>query len=104
VSSAQLDIATQTSRAGLPQANPGRRLPAREVRKGAYWGIDTKHPRDYGLADAAAGAGPRRRIRELAGMRTPLNDFSDEEKKKKKKKKTKKKNRAGSSNWGICGV
>ena len=69
-----LDIATNQSR-GLR-----KRILVddyqRGVRKGAYWGIDT-NIRDYGLADALPVLPAR--IRELAGMRTRLNDFSDEE-------------------------
>jgi NTE family protein len=69
-----LDIATNQSR-GLR-----KRILVddykRGIRKGAYWGIDTDIL-EYGLADALPVLPSR--IRELAGMRTRLNDFSDEE-------------------------
>jgi NTE family protein len=69
-----LDIATNQAR-GLR-----KRILVDDYRrgqqKGAYWGIDTDI-REYGLADALPVLPGR--IRELAGMRTRLNEFTDAE-------------------------
>jgi NTE family protein len=69
-----LDIATNQSRGLRKRALVDEYQ--RAVRKGAYWGIDTDI-RSYGVADALPVL--PRRIQELAGMRTRLDDFSDAE-------------------------
>jgi NTE family protein len=69
-----LDIATNQAR-GLRKRSLVDEL-ARGARKGAYWGIDTDI-RNYGLADALPVL--PNRIRELAGLRTRLGEFTDAE-------------------------
>ena len=69
-----LDIATTQSR-GLRKRVLVDEY-TRGARKGAYWGIDTDI-RKYGLADALPVLPSR--IRELASLRTRLDDFTDAE-------------------------
>jgi NTE family protein len=69
-----LDIATSQSRGLRKRALVDEYT--RGARKGAYWGIDTDILR-YGLSDALPVLPGR--IRELAGLRTRLDDFTDAE-------------------------
>jgi NTE family protein len=69
-----LDIATNQSRGLRKRAIVDDY--ERDARKGVYWGIDTEIVK-YGVADALPVLPGR--IREMAAMRTRLDDFSDAE-------------------------